>query len=72
MEMSAAEHNKCVSIFEKDEEEINEHPLALENGNADSGHQKKRKKERKKERKSCCRYSVYILDGIIGESSGLL
>lgn len=30
MEMSAAEHSKCVSIFENDEEEMNEHPLALE------------------------------------------
>lgn len=35
VEMSAAEHSKCVSIFESDKEEMNEHPLALENGNAD-------------------------------------
>lgn len=35
MGMSAAEHSKGVSIFESDEEEMNEHPLALENGNAD-------------------------------------
>lgn len=33
--MSAAEHSKGVSIFESDEEEMNEHPLALENGNGD-------------------------------------
>lgn len=42
MEMSAAEHSKRVSVFESDEEEINEHPLALENGNADTGRQKKK------------------------------
>lgn len=35
MEMSAAEHSRCVSIFENDKEEMYEHPLALENGNAD-------------------------------------
>lgn len=35
MGMSAAEHSKCVSIFENDKEEVNEHPLALENENAD-------------------------------------
>lgn len=35
MEMSAAEHSKCVSIFENVKEEVNEHPLALENENAD-------------------------------------
>lgn len=36
MEMSAAEHIKCVSRFENGKEEMNEHPLALENGNADT------------------------------------
>lgn len=36
MDVSAAEHSKCVSIFENDLEEMNEHPLALENGNADT------------------------------------
>lgn len=36
MDMSAAEHSKCVSILENDKEEMNEHPLALENGNADT------------------------------------
>lgn len=41
MGMSAAEHSKCVSIFEYNEEEMNEHPLALENGNADTGVRKK-------------------------------
>lgn len=35
MEMSAAEHSNCVSIFENEKEEVNEHPLALENENAD-------------------------------------
>lgn len=33
--MSAAEHSKRVSIFESDKKEMNEHPLALKNGNAD-------------------------------------
>lgn len=57
MEMSAAEHNKCVSIFENDKEEMNEHPLALENGNAD---------------KNVSLQIFYILDGITGVSSGLM
>lgn len=35
IEMSAAEHSKCVSVIENDQEVMNEHPLALENGNAD-------------------------------------
>lgn len=35
MDMSAAEHSKCVSLFENDKEEMDEHPLALENGNVD-------------------------------------
>lgn len=57
MEMSAAEHSKCVSIFENDKEEMNEHPLALENGNAD---------------KNVSLQIFYILDGITGVSSGLM
>lgn len=43
---------------------MNEHPLALENGNADS--------DRLKKKKSRWKYSAYILYGITGVSSGLL
>jgi len=60
MEICASEHSKCVSIFENEKKEMDEHPLALENGNADTGH-------------LCCKYSAYILYCVWpGASSGLL
>lgn len=37
MEMRAAGHSKRVSDFENDKEEMNAHPLALDNGNSDTG-----------------------------------
>ena len=67
MGTSAAEHSKCVSIFENDKEEMNEHPLAFENGNADTGCPKKKKK-----RSLVCKYSAFIMDGITLVSSGIM
>lgn len=42
---------------------MNEHPLALANGNADIGLEKIKM--------SCCKYSAYILYGATRVSSGL-
>lgn len=37
----------CLCCLKKDDEEMNEHPLALENGNVDAGLVVKKKKKKK-------------------------